>query len=230
MSKFEKRVERLYDYSRLGYAREWLRARGRQDALFVWIPKTAGTSLVSLLRLPKLKRRHLVKYRFTNRGSVTFGHQDYRQLRAQGLVSDAFDRNAFKFSFVRDPFDRAVSLYFYLIKDAQIDASLSFLAFCRRLPQGIPPIGLYQARGLSQANPQSHWLSGVTLDFLGRFEQIDRDIDELSRRLGLPERRLPHLNPTRHRDFRDYYCSESEALVRAFYAEDFQRFGYRSSL
>ncbi len=213
MSKFEKRVERLYDYSRLGYAREWLRARGRQDALFVWIPKTAGTSLVSLLRLPKLKRRHLVKYRFTNRGSVTFGHQDYRQLRAQGLVSDAFDRNAFKFSFV------GASLYFYLIKDAQIDASLSFLAFCRRLPQGIPPIGLYQARGLSQANPQSHWLSGVTLDFLGRFEQIDRDIDELSR-----------LNPTRHRDFRDYYCSESEALVRAFYAEDFQRFGYRSSL
>lgn len=204
-----------------------LRHRHRDNAVFIWIPKTAGTSLFSLLEADKYLNLHQLKSGFVNKGRVTFGHMKYRDLVSHGHVSKSFDNTAFKFAITRNPYHRAVSLYSYLRGRGQVDDSLGFLDFLRSLKsEGITPIGLYNVRGLSQCNPQIRWVEGVRLDFLGRFEDLNADVEEILASLGLPLRPLPKKNRTHHGEFRDYYCPEARCLVRDLYKEDFEAFGY----
>jgi hypothetical protein len=126
---------------------------------FIWIPKTAGTSVYKTLGAVRRKALPRIKYRFANNGFYTFGHMDYAQLVAQGHVSKEYDKSAYKFAFVRNPYDRAVSLFFYLKKVGTISPDETFLSFCLKLDEKeFEPIGLYNVSGLSQCNPQVRWL------------------------------------------------------------------------
>lgn len=231
MGKMGVYIERLIDYSGLRLISEYRKALKKPDAVFIWIPKTAGTSLVDLLDASKLKSMRYVKCRFMNRGVVTFGHIDYLALLRKGYINYSFHRRAFKFCVVRNPFDRAVSLYHFLQREGRIPQEYKFLDFARLLAErGCEPIGLYHVKGLSQCNPQVRWMEGVSLDFVGRFESLVKDTEKILRRLSINGRQLPHLNATRHDDYRAYYCRESEEIIRQFYAEDFKHLGYATRL
>ena len=94
-------------------------AKDLPDALFIWIPKTAGTSIYnSMANLGMVKFKSLEKARclFSGRGMVTFVHQSVSGLVEVGAVKRDFVERAFKFSFVRDPKDRCASLYRYFKK------------------------------------------------------------------------------------------------------------------
>ena len=228
MKSIRKAASRLSDYTRVPLLKEYLRGRGRKKAVFIWIPKTAGASFYSCLDAPKLwVSLHRVKYRFANVGTVTFGHMDYTELVRKGYVSRQFDESAYKFAFARNPYGRAVSLYFYLRKYGILPSEESFLAFCRRLHEkGCEPIGLYNVSGLSQCNPQSRWTENIEMDFIGRFETIAEDSEKVFRTLGLQNVHLPRINKTDHGGYEEYYCRESKEIIEEFYAEDFRNFGY----
>lgn len=228
MKKTRKIASRISDYTRIPLLREYLRGRSRRKAVFIWIPKTAGASFYSCLDAPKLwVSLHRVKYRFANTGTVTFGHMDYSGLVRAGLVSRRFDEAAYKFAFVRNPYGRAVSLYFYLKKYGILPADGSFLQFCRRLHQeGCEPIGLYNVSGLSQCNPQTRWVENIQMDFIGRFETIEDDSEKVFSALGLQGVHLPRINKTDHGGYEEYYCRESKEIIEKFYAEDFRNFDY----
>lgn len=231
MGKRRRQIAKLADYSGLSWCRAYLHALGQPRAVFIWIPKTAGTSIFSLLDAPKLKSLHLARFRFPNRGIVTFGHMDYAELVRRGVVSAAFDRTAFKFAFCRNPYERAVSLFHYVQRYGVLTEDETFLSFCRRLAAGeCDDIGLYNVKGLSQCNPQARWLRDVELDFLGRVEDMEADTRRLAGRLGLDVSTAPHLNASSREDYRAYFCDESRQIVQQFYAEDFDRFGYDTSL
>lgn len=218
---------RVFEYSGLAKARERLRAHKRRNAVFIWVPKTAGTSLQVALDAPVLKSLRLVKYRFIHRGIVTFGHMDYAELCARQHVSPQFDASAYKFAFCRNPYDRAVSLHAYLRRIGKLPEDETFLSFCRRLRRdGCEPIGLYNALGLSQCNPQVRWIERIRLDFLGRTERIETDARTVAAALHLTDMAVPHENVSRHDDFMQYYCSESREIVEDFYREDFRHLGY----
>lgn len=207
---------------------EQLRTRHQNNAVFIWIPKNAGSSLVSALNAPKLKSLNLVKYRFAQKGIVTFGHMDYAKLVEEKFVSNAFDESAFKFAFSRNPYDRAVSLFFYFKKVKAIPQIESFLTFCRRLKEdGCEPIGLYNLDGLSQCNPQTRWIENIKLEYIGKVETIEADTNHIFDSLGLkPPAQVPRKNITSHKKYIDYYCHESKSIVEDIYREDFIRFGY----
>jgi hypothetical protein len=228
VSRTGKIASRLSDYTRIPLLREYLRGRNKRKAVFIWIPKTAGASLFSCFGSPKywvsLDR---IRYRFAGNGIVTFGHMDYTGLVRAGYVSRKFDKTAFKFAFVRNPYDRAVSLYYYLSKRGLLPADAGFLDFCRTLAEeGCEPIGLYNVSGLSQCNPQMRWLENIEMDFVGRFESIAEDSGRLFRELGLQDARLPMINKTTHASYKECYCRESKQIVEQFYAEDFLELGY----
>lgn len=104
----------LAEYSRLSLCGEYLRAIGRRNAVFVWIPKNAGSRLHRLVGGSRLLDIHAVCYRFAVKGMVTFGHMDYAMLVDRGFVFRRFYGSAFKFAFCRNPYDLAVSLFSYL--------------------------------------------------------------------------------------------------------------------
>ncbi len=231
MGKRRRQIEKLADYSGLSLLKGYAHAIGQPKAVFIWIPKTAGTSVFSLLGAPKLKSLHLARFRFPNRGIVTFGHMDYAELVRRGIVSAAFDRSAFKFAFSRNPYERAVSLFDYVQRYGVLTEGGSFLSFCRRLAAGeCDDIGLYNVKGLSQCNPQIRWLRDVELDFVGRVDNLKQDSRRVAERLGLEFAATPHLNASERRDYRSYYCEESRQIVEDFYGEDFRQLGYEKSL
>jgi hypothetical protein len=229
VKKIRKFTSLMADYSRISLLRGYLRARHRKKAVFIWIPKTAGASFFSCLDAPKFwVSLHRIKYRFANNGTVTFSHIDYAELVKKGYVSRKFDESAYKFAFVRNPYDRAVSLFFYLQKYGILSSDETFLGLCRRLnEEGCEPVGLYNVSGLSQCNPQVRWIENIEMDFIGRFESIGEDSEKVFRELGLQGVHLPEINKTRHADYREYYCVESKEIVEKFYEEDFRRFGYK---
>jgi hypothetical protein len=227
MRKITKLQRRLYEYSGAARMRERLRARKRKNAVFIWIPKTAGSSLFTLLDAPKLKSTHLVKYRFPNKGIVTFSHVSYRDLLNENYISEDFHQSAYKFAFVRNPYDRAISLFFYLKRRQMIPQIESFRTFCRRLrDDGCEPIGLYNLEGLSQCNPQVRWVEDIDMNFIGKVESIDTHAEDILKHLGLPVKNVPRKNITAHDKYSKYYCRESKDIVEDFYREDFESFGY----
>jgi hypothetical protein len=215
---------------RAAYARA---ARGTKDAVFIWIPRTAGTSIWTMLEsngCPKLKDTYAIKHCFAERGLVTFGHVSYRYLLESGLVTPEFDRRAFKFTFVRNPFDRAVSLFHFLKRQRYLHANVSFRTFAGLLEdKAFDPVGPYNLRGLSQCNCQTDWLKGADgklhVDFIGRWEHLAEDAKELAAELGVAAE-LPHLNSTDRGDYRAYYDDETRDIVARAYAEDLTELAY----
>lgn len=216
--------------------RQRRRNRSNKDAIFIWVPKTAGTSLVSTLQqhgaLKLVDVGEVEKY-FENGGIVTFGHMSLTDLIAQGYVSRDYFKRAWKFAFVRNPYSRAVSLYHYLVDNKFMTPTTTFPIFCSYLEhRAFEPIGLYNHEGLNQVNPQVTWLFGASgepmYDFLGRFENLDRDFEKVCGTLQLSavNHALPQLNTTNHKSIASYYTERERRIVAQLYAEDFDHFGY----
>ena len=206
------------------------------NALLVWIPKTAGTSLNSLLAQAGgqtfLTIDEARRY-FRNRGIVTFGHISLPHLREAGVINDSFCASALKFAFVRNPFDRAVSLYEYSRRIGKLPPMTSFSMFCRILKdRAYEDIGDYNHLGLSQLNPQTRWLTDrsgdLCVDFIGRFEDFSNDVERLLRRLNLPIRAggIPHVNQSPREPTENYYGDAEVDAVQTAYRCDFEAFGY----
>lgn len=154
---------------------------GDKKILFIWIPKTAGTtifkSLENVLGMQKRKRQKEF-LSFPNKGIVTFGHVSYSSLLALGAVSEEYHLNSYKFCFVRNPYNRTISLFNYFIQEKIIDHKLEFEAFLDKIYLNRPPIGLYNTIGISQSNPQSDWIIGnnekLLVDDIFKVEEIDK--------------------------------------------------------
>ena len=143
----------------------------------------------------------------------------------------------FSFAFVRNPWDRFVSLYHYFAgmspqhrwygPNARIVAHVrhcrGFADFCRRF-------GTWPLRGNFHFRPQCSWIADacgrLRVDFVGRFECLQHDFGSVCTRLGLPARRLPKLNCSRHGSYREYYDDETRAIVGGLSQPDVAAFGY----
>jgi len=214
-------------------ARARRRAADLPDALFVWVPKTAGTSLWELLaRAGGLKCVDplSVRYEFPDRGLVTFGHAHYPSLVDQGALNPAFVDRAFRFAVVRHPVDRTISLYEYLRKIGRLPVGISFRRFVEVIGDGgVEPVGAHHGDGLSTCNPQAAWLvddAGVLrVDEVFRFECLADAVDQLRTRFPIAGA-LPHHNTTDRRPRADYLTPPILRMIEAAYRDDFTRFGY----
>lgn len=201
------------------------------NAIFIWVPKNAGTSVLDALKrgagFSRFKRIKDLRRGFDQCGRVTFGHMDCRSLIRSGYVKQEFYDSAYKFGLVRNPYTRAVSLFLYLKKEGRIKQAVSFLEFCEGLAGGVvEPIGLYNSKGLSQCNPQVTWLKEVDMDYLGRFEELGETFGNIAKVFEMPTVTLPHLNSSDKESVRQFYCERAQDIVEVYYREDFEAFGY----
>ncbi len=152
------------------------------------------------------------------------GHIGWRQ--AQSALPDAV-QGYFKFAFVRDPFDRFVSVCAMLNK-----RNPGYRGAERRFMKRALQVPRFRARVL--VRPQACMLIDsahrLGMDCVGRYETLQRDFDEVCDRLGLAPRPLPLANVAEHAAYRTVYDAELEQLVADFYRVDFELFGYRPTL
>ncbi len=198
--------------------------------IFIHIPKTGGTSLENLIwPADQHDEAHLA------RGFVDEFHNKYqtgslkhllaRQVR-QEVGAEIFER-CFKFAFVRNPWDRAVSQYAYMATRPDL-----------RRYVGLPDGACFKTwldrtgrRRHVQWEPQVHFLvddEGRSLvDAIGRFENFEADARRVLASIGLHARTLRHDNASERVAYPHYYDAESREIVGERYAADIAAFGYR---
>ena len=186
--------------------------------IYIHVPKCGGISVAKALF-----------------GEANIGHATHRQYRI--LFTQEEYRSYFKFTIVRNPWDRLVSAFHYLKGggNGEADARWSnehraafddFGTFVREWLPGKKLDSIYW-----HFMPQTHFTSteaGIgELDFVGRFETLERDYDTIAERLGV-ETRLPRLNASkRGSDYRSYYTDDTASIASEAYKDDIEAFGYR---
>ena len=217
-------------FATLGLWRHARKAAVHDDALFIWIPKNAGTSVYTMLHeagLVKLNSTPAVRRYFQQSGRVTFGHMSIGSLVESGLVSRDFADGAFKFALRRDPYTRAQSLYRVTSKlFVNWRSPPDFRAFLKILADGhYDRIGPYNRRDMSACNPQVEWLRDASPDKLYRMEELGEFVRDISERWDIPRPQLVHANRSNPAPG-DNLDREERALIEKVYAEDFKTFGY----
>jgi hypothetical protein len=217
--------------------RNMRRNKSNPPAIFVWIPKAAGTSVAAALEqrgAQTLLSVEAIKKFFRNRGVVTFGHIYLPALVQAGLVSEEFMAKAVKFAIVRNPYDRLISLFEYLKRLRYLPKTSTFNIFCHYLQvRAFEKVGLSNHDGLSQLNSQVTWLidsSGtLTIDKIYRYEQLSSSWPELWANIGFQGEApiLPKLNTSEaRRKPEDYFSANTVKVVQEAYHDDFEILGY----
>jgi hypothetical protein len=225
--------------------------------VFIHIHKTAGESISQAL-LPFLARGDVL-LGTTVRGELANIWYDRRHglqkhsgvKKVRSYLGDAWS-DYVKFSFVRDPFDRLRSFYFYFERMAERrrkphprDALLLLPGTDFRDPLKWPGMKAYLetedfsgflrhpafSTNIMGAQPQSSLLTdkagNVDVDMVGKFETLGEDFDRIAIRLGLKGANLGHRNASRNRDIAPYPAEDADrALVAELYALDYALFDY----
>jgi hypothetical protein len=193
----------------------------RHRFAFIHVYKVAGTSVRTALRpyadgqlLDRIRRwlGHPPRYS---------PHLTAAEARRQ-LGPEEFDR-AFTFAFVRNLWDWQVSLYSFMLHNAnhpQHELVNSFSSFVEYLDWRVNEDLRLQSDFVTDAHGRQ------LLDFIGRYESLETDFARVCETIGIPAQ-LPHRNKSqRTDDYRAYYSQTTRALVRDAFAEDIERFNY----
>lgn len=185
------------------------------ESLFVHVPKTAGVSVAVALY-----------------GCRAGGHRSLSRYRL--ALGDRFVDRAFKFAFVRNPWDRFVSAYHFLQCDGinRRDAD-----FRRRVLARYPTFEhfvlgwLTPARAQTQVHfvPQFEFLlsgsNSIGLDLVARFESLPSDYQSIATRIP-GSSPLVESNQSCRSHYREYYSARSRAIVADVYRRDIEAFNY----
>jgi hypothetical protein len=130
----------------------------------------------------------------------------------------------FKFTIVRNPWARAFSWYGASLRDSVVRKQLG-LSTSATLKEF-----LNAQAGKGALRTQLSWLRDfegrMPLDFIGRFESLERDYETVCNRLQMPIAPLPHARKGGGDDYRRHYDKESRSIVARVYAEEIEQFGY----
>lgn len=205
----------------------------KKGFLFVHVPKTGGTSLVSALKHDSDRAflpLRLVGYFFDDRGvklpTWTYNYLGYPyHVTASTLISlwgmERFSRY-YSFAFVRNPFDLVVSEYEY-IRNKRVHPHHKKV----RCMSGFSEYLLWKSD--NYARPQLMWIAddddNILVDFVGRFESYSEDANSILKRFGY-DCMVPHKNATKRKDYRVYYNDNDVDLVCSMYRRDIEAFGY----
>ena len=189
----------------------------RKRAIFVHIPKCAGIAV----------KRALFD-------DMSGGHTKL-SMYCTIFEPDSF-LDYFKFTFIRNPWDRLVSAYHFLKGGGYGPADQKW--FDRELG-GYRDFDDFVRNWLRTENirkhihfiPQTEFLedennSGVKVDYIGFYENIADDFDYIAARLGVPNI-LKKGNISSHKSYLEYYCETTRDIVHGLYSRDIDRFGYK---
>ena len=203
--------------------------------MFLAIPKCAGTSV----------RNVLVPYSELSNFKTIYGEDYGKGIAARiwrkmfkpqkyfktlvtepethlDLVKKLTQPDYFLFTFVRNPYDRVVSLWKYL------KPQLSFTEFIDWLEDDDSKKSFHDIAHIKSC---SYYLELYENTFsrecyIGRVENIDHDFRHVCKQIGLPFLEVPKIRQTNHKKYQEYYDIASIEKVEKIYSQDFELFNY----
>ena len=138
-------------------------------------------------------------------------------------------QNIFKFAFVRNPWDRAVSYYHYLIQHYAHKGKKHVNTFLKDYPIFDKFIEFYWEPRFSQWRYYVDENEKIVPNFIGRFENLQDDFNYICNKIEIPKTVLPHLNQStnRHKDYRKHYTKSSSIdIIAKTCAKEIKYFQY----
>lgn len=196
--------------------------------IFVAMPKTGTHSVRQALRehlgpddIEQVGLFVNKRFPFDEVAQIKHGHLSVRQMRP--YLGDAVCDEYFKFTFVRNPFDRFVSYCAFMTRQHG--------AF-ERDPQGTMRRILFELRPMDHVHFQPQYTlltndaDALEMDLIGRVERMQDDYDAICAKIGIPSRALEKVNSSKRGDYRQYYDQALIDGVTELYRRDLELFGY----
>ena len=186
--------------------------------VFIHVEKVGGTSIT----------RNLLEYSSTeyipSGDDLASKDKHLSLIQYKELYKDYF-HEYFKFAIVRNPWERELSLFYFLKKTGRKNLPKCLSAFLKE-------------RFFDKAKWDNAFLTymdalscdGDTLDdidFIGKFENLQEDFNIICDKIKIPRQKLPHKNKTNHKHYTEYYDDEAKKIVAEKYAKDIEYFGYK---
>ncbi len=173
----------------------------KNKIIFVHITKTAGISIEKYFNQPRQDHRTSIDY------ISLLGKDEYRKY--------------FSFTIVRNPWDKMVSQYFYNAHKF-VPKGTSFKEYIQLFAQGykITTHSPFHFSYIYDSN------NNLAVDYIGRFEDLDKSMEYICNTIGIKYDKLPHENKSKHKKYEKYYDEESRELVYKIFKAEINYFGY----
>ncbi len=201
-----------------------------KNFLFIHIPKTGGNSIQNILA-PYADEKIVNKNNLQDgveRFEVEHEHLKINKHSSLTDYKNQLDlmsfKDLYKFSVIRNPFDRLISFYFSPHRQVNNWDKKEFI----KLVESINPIKSYITlkRNLNILSFNKNKLD-KDLDFLIRFENLEKDFEKVCKKLDIPFNGLPHRNKSNKENYKKYYDSELERLVLKKYKDEIEYGAYK---
>lgn len=182
--------------------------------IFVHLSRTGGSSLeraagVALTTDPRTR----------NMGNTDFADKHQTLQYYHDAYPEEF-RTFFKFTIVRNPFDRLVSAWLWRTRFV-CDMQCNLEEFICTRPEKWTYTSRLSLKGMSP-------LKAIrVLDFVGRFEDIAETYSYVCSQLRIKRSAVTHTNRTLAEDYRRYYTPSMIDIVNDRYRQDLELFGYQ---
>jgi len=196
--------------------------------VFIKVFKTGGTTIWRELRKNDSGARTISSPRLPPIPSKRVRGPDFSQ-KAHHVESSWMKENVFpklgldwdeyfKFGFVRNPWDREISNYFFNNRTLKPPKDISFKEW---LNISLRKDGIIH----DQNTPQCDYLTDV--DYIARFENYAEEVKYLFNRIGVPmSQPLMHLFKTEHKPYWEYYDDADIMKVHQWYEKDIEMYNY----
>lgn len=191
----------------------------KHKCIFIHIPKNAGTSVMQLL---------------TESTAITSGRIHERYSTYLQVDPNKFHTYE-KFCIVRNPWDRLLSAYLYLINGGNKSCDLPFTEL---LKKEAPTFEIFVKQWLdfnkiyniTVLQPQFFYIydfqnEKFMVNTILRLENLEKDFENFKTKIGIIES-LPVTNQTKHKKYIEYYDDEMIKKVDSFYQYDVELFKY----
>ena len=216
-----------------------------KNGLYIRLTKVGSTSLVV---------KHEINKNFHERVWICRHDSDLRDSdvrmsqRTKYEIGEKTWHKLFKFATVRNPYERIVSSWRYLIvnencllnlKNPSYFRNLDFKSFVKKLSKTDieNPYNnecFFENRNTIDfwwhLSPQYQQLSDVSgnllVDFMIRFENYQSDFEYVCNKLNIEKYNLLHKKKSNHKHYTDYYDDETFDLVTKIYSTDLTELKY----
>ena len=193
-------------------------------AIFLHIPKTGGSSIEDFF--DKQDRNYKNFY-----PDVVWGlkdrkytqHCNYEEIKKHYNGENNIE-SYFKFTFVRNTWDRLLSAFSYLNPNPKKENFCKFIKYkCDKIING-------KIEECDHYNTQLHYVlqnNKEFLNYVGRFENIQEDFKKICKELCIECRKLPISNKSLRGNYKDYYDEKTITLVGDVYKKEIEYFDYK---
>lgn len=227
INELERNYNKYGAYSKILYI-----AIPEKKVLYVSNPKVACSSIKSSILKLQEDDYHNIHLKAESKS---------KYIRDKKKFKETYN-NYFKFSFVRNPYERLVSCYKnkYYTDKKYIGKSLENFQFDNylfgflRKNKGFTNFAIRVCL-IPDKFAEEHFRSQYYLlyteddeclvNYVGHFENLEHDYDAIRKKYRFEE--LPHYNQTNLGEWRDYYNPFTAWLVYRHYYKDFTKFGYK---